>query len=77
MSAKRLNRLLQSCLLFQPCVEVFLRHDLEVCLHVVVTQSAELGAQDLVPSDLGGREMYRKVETRDEVLLDALLAHEE
>src|ERR1700722_2649836 len=63
--------LLQRRLLFYPVVVVFLRHHLEIRLHVVVTEAAKLSTDDLVLANFGSREMYGKIQARNEILLHA------
>src|SRR5271166_4681087 len=69
--------LLQGCLLLQPFIEIFLRHHVQVRLHVVVSQATKLSTHDFVASDLSGSEMNGEIEPGHEVLLYAQLAHEE
>ena len=61
--------LLQRRLLLHPIVKIFLRIHGKIGLHVVVPQSAKLGTDDFVPADLGGSEMNREIQSRNEVLL--------
>src|SRR5580658_1897142 len=64
------SALLQSCLLLNPGVVIFLRLHLEIGLHVVMPEAAKLGADDFVLSDFCCREMNREIQARDEILLD-------
>src|SRR5271169_6155255 len=63
--------LLHRCFLLQPIFKVLLRHNLEVGLHVVMAQPAELRADNLVPADLGRREMNRDIQSWNKILVHA------
>src|SRR5271170_4882721 len=55
----------------QPLVKLVLRQHLEKSAHAVMPQTTKLRADNLELSSLGGREMYRDVEPRNDVLLNA------
>src|SRR5580704_8457666 len=74
---KMLDCLLQRRLLLQPVVVVLLRQHAEICLHVVVTQTTKLGADDLIAADLVRREMQGKIKSRNKVLLHSQLRDKE
>src|SRR5262249_51643936 len=71
---KRRGQLKLAGLRFQPLVEVFLRHDCQIRLHVVMSEAAELRTHNLVLADLGWCEVNREIESGHEVLLNAQLA---
>src|ERR1700683_1514641 len=62
------------CLSLQPLIELVPGQYLEIRLHVVVTQSAELRAHDFELSGLRGCEMNRDDDSRNEILLNPQLA---
>src|SRR5580704_6798778 len=63
------DELLQGRLFFQPTIIVFLRHDFEICLHVVVPQATKLAADNFVFANLGCGEMERKIQSRNKILV--------
>ncbi len=65
------RQLLQRRLLFEPVIVIFLRHHLEIRLHVVVSEATKLGTDDFVFADFRCREMNRDVQSRNEILLDS------
>src|SRR5437867_7340265 len=60
----------------EPFVEVGLAHEFEIGPHLVMAQSAKLGANDLVSAGLGGHKVDGDFQARDQVLLQAQLADE-
>src|SRR5271165_1365793 len=61
----------------QPLVEIILRHDVQISLHVVMAKTAKLGTDDFVLADLGRGEVKGEIESGHEILLDAQLANVE
>src|ERR1700733_8487254 len=64
-------------LALQPFVVLVLRQNLDVRLHVVMTQAAKLRTHDFVLARLNSREMNGNFEARHEVRLNSQLWDEE
>src|SRR5260370_1989795 len=71
----RREELLHRRFLLQPIVEVMLGQYIEVCLHVVMSEATELGADNFVPADPGCREVQRNIQPGNKVLLHRQLPH--
>src|SRR6516225_4192203 len=75
--------LLLARLSLQPFLKIFLSHDLQIGVHFVMPQPAELGAHNIVlpavmlQCFLGGGEVNGYFQTGKQVLLDSQLAHVE
>src|SRR5579863_9553389 len=63
--------------LLHPLIEIFLRQNVEIGLHVVVAKAAQLGAKNFEASGLRGSEMKGEIQAGDEILLDAKFANVE
>ena len=69
--------LLLGCLLLQPTLEILRRHDIQICLHVVMAQAAKLRTDNFVPSQFCCSEVKRKIESRKKILLNTQFGHVE
>ncbi len=69
--------LLLAGLLLKPGLVIIIRHHIEIRLHLEMLEPAQLGAGDLVPADLGRREMNRDQHSRHRVLFEAQVRREE
>src|ERR1700694_4438514 len=61
----------------QPLIKIFLGHDVQITPHVVVPQTTELGADNLIFAHLGRGKVKGEIEPRYKVLLNSQFAHVE
>src|SRR4051794_4033436 len=66
-----------AALLRQPALVIGLLHDIDPAGHQRMVGAAILGAEEVMPSHLGGPEPERRVTSRQHVLLDPERRHEE
>src|SRR6266404_7674390 len=69
------EQLLHCRFLLQPIIEVGLGQNVEVCLHVVMSEATKLGTNNFVLADLSGGEVQRNIQPGNKILLHTQLPH--